>query len=338
MTERSIRMPFIKSRAPFVMVPGGRKVPWPPNDDRFTDQAKQALVFSQDEAARLDHNHIGPVHLLVGAVRVEDGLPAQVFGDLGVTIEQVREALASTMGRGESSIDASDITLTPHAEKVMQMAMYETLRLGRPGTGTEHLFLAVVREAEHFSSQLLASLGLEPQRLREAIFGRLDVPLSYGTAENATPREGPYDRFDDASKQTLVFAQEEAARMGHHWVGGEQLLLGLARSADGAAPDDTLRRVFAELGLTLDRLRTEVAKVQPARTAQVVPANMKFNGAAKLIIELAIDEAGAHKTVFPEHLFLGMGRARDSLSGYVVSQLGATPERIRSVITKHRSP
>jgi ATP-dependent Clp protease ATP-binding subunit ClpA len=241
------------------------------------------------------------------------------------------------MGHGESSIDASDITLTPHAERVMQMAMYETLRLGHSKTGAEHLVLAGVREDEHFGSQLLASLGLEPQKVRETILGQLDVPASYGSAENATPSQGPYDRFDDASKRTLVFAQEEAAKMGHHWVGGEQLMLGLGRSADGAARDDALRRVFAELGLTLERLRTEVGKIQPPRTAQVVPANMKFNGAAKLIIELAIDEAGPGKTVHPEHLFLGMGRARDSLSGHVLSQLGATPERIRSVIAKHRS-
>src|SRR5688572_32855535 len=85
MTERSIRMPFIKSRDPFVMVPGGASIPWPPQDDQYTDQAKRALAFAQDEAARLNHNHIGEVHILVGAVRVEDGLPARIFADLGVT-------------------------------------------------------------------------------------------------------------------------------------------------------------------------------------------------------------------------------------------------------------
>jgi ATP-dependent Clp protease ATP-binding subunit ClpA len=330
-------MPLIKRRDPFVMVPGGRSVPWPPNDDRITDQAKQALVFAQEEAARLDHNHIGPVHLLVGAGRVEGGLAARVFGDLGVTIKQVREAFASTMGRGESSIEASDITLTPRAEKVMQMAMYETLRLGHPRTGPEHLLLASAREGDHFTAQLLASLGLEPQKVRETILAELAVPHSYGTAENATPSQGPYDRFDYASRRIVVFAQEEAARMGHHWVGGEQLLLGLARSAEVAAPDHRIGRVFAELGLTLERLRTEVGKIQPPRAAQAVPPNMKFNGSAKLIIELAINEAGEDHTVLPEHLLLGIGRAQDSLSGYALSQLGATPERIRSVIAKHRS-
>ena len=330
-------MPSIKSRDPFVMVPGGDSIPWPPQDDRFTDQAKRALGFAQDEAARLDHNHIGCVHILVGAVGVEEGLGTRIFADLGVTSDRVRAALTSTMGRGEDPIDASDITLTPHAQRVMHMAMYESLRLGHPGTGTEHLLLAVVREGEHFSSQLLASLSLDPEKLRETILGQLDVPLAYGTAENATPSQGPYDRFDDASKRTLALAQEEAARMGHHWVGGEQLVLGLARAAEDAAPDDCIRRVFAELDLTLERLRTEVGKIQPPRAARAVPADMRFNGSAKLIIELSIDEAGADRTVLPEHLFLGIGRARDSLSGYVLSQLGATPERVRAVIARHRT-
>lgn len=60
-------MPFIQSRDPFVMVPGGASIPWPPQEDHYTDQAKRALAFAQDEAARLNHNHIGAVHVLVGA-------------------------------------------------------------------------------------------------------------------------------------------------------------------------------------------------------------------------------------------------------------------------------
>jgi len=331
-------MPAIRSRDPFVMAPGGEGVPWPPEDDQYTGGAKRALSFAQDEAARLDHNHVGPVHVLVGAVREEEGLPARLFADMGVTFDQVRMALLSTMGRGASPIDPSDITLTPHAQRVIDLAVHESRRLMRPATSTEHLLLAVIREGETFSSRVLDSLGLDREKLLETVVGQLDVPASYRAAEDATPLQGPYDHFDAAAKQTLIFAQDEAAKMGHHWVGAEHLVLGLARTADVAAQDSAIRRAFTELDLTLERLWTEVGKIQPPRTARPVTDDMKFNGSAKLIIELAIDEAGPENTVLPEHLLLAIGRSRDALGGHALSQLGATPERVRLTVRRAHAP
>jgi len=331
-------MPAIRSRDPFVMAPGGKGIPWPPQDDQYTGGAKRALSFAQDEAALLDHNHVGPVHLLVGAVREEQGLPARIFADMGVNFDQVRKALLSTMGRGASPIDASDITLEPHAQRVIQVAVYESRRLVQRATDTEHLLLAVVLEGETFSSRLLASLGLDREQLLQTIIAQLDVPASYRAAEHATPLHGPYDQFDAAAKQTLAFAQDEAAKMGHHWVGAEHLVLGLARAADVAAPDSAIRRAFTDLDLTLERLRAEVVKIQPPRSARVVTDDMKFNGSAKLIIELAIDEAGSGSTVLPEHLLLAIGWSRDALGGYALSQLGATRERVLIAVRRGRAP
>ena len=330
-------MPFIQSRDPFVMVPGGASIPWPPQDDQYTAQAKRALAFAQDEAARLDHNHIGAVHILVGAVRVEEGLPARVFADLGVTIDHLREALTSTMGRSESPIDASDITLTPHGKNMMERAIHESRRLVHPAAGPEHLLLAVVREPEHFSTPLLALLELDPAEVRRRILAQMRVPPSYGTAENATPTQGPYERFDDATKRTLTFAVDEAITMGHNLVSCEHLVLGLARYAETAAAIDVTRRVFAELGLTLDGVRAEVTKNQPPRNALVAPGDVKFNAITKLIIELAIDEAGPDNTVLPEHILLAIGRTQVSIGRLVLLQLGATPDLVRASVNKHRT-
>jgi ATP-dependent Clp protease ATP-binding subunit ClpA len=330
-------MPFLQSRDPFVMVPGGASIPWPPQDDQFTDQAKRALAFAQDEAARLNHNHIGAVHILVGAIRVEEGLPARVFADLGVTMDQVRQALASTMGRSESPIDASDITLTPRGKNMMERAVHESRRLMHPAAGPEHLVLAVGREPEHFRTVLLASLELDPAEVLRRLLAQMRVPPAYGTAENATPTQGPYERFDDASKRTLSFAVDEASTAGHNLVSCEHLVLGVARYAETAAAVDVTRRLFADLGLTLDSVRAEVAKNQPSRNALVAPGDLKFNAITKLIIELAIDEAGPDNTVLPEHILLAIGRTQGSIGGYVLSQLGGTPDRVRATVNKHRT-
>ena len=54
-------------------------------------------------------------------------------------------------------------------------------------------------------------------------------------------------------------------------------------------------------------------------------------------IELAIDEAGAGNTILPDHILPAIGRAQGSIGGYILSQLGTTPERVRAIITNRRT-
>jgi ATP-dependent Clp protease ATP-binding subunit ClpA len=65
----------MRSRDPLVLVPGGPAIPWPPQDDRLTERAREALRFSQDEAAALNHNHVGPVHLFAGLLHEKKARP-----------------------------------------------------------------------------------------------------------------------------------------------------------------------------------------------------------------------------------------------------------------------
>jgi ATP-dependent Clp protease ATP-binding subunit ClpA len=328
----SIRMPAIASRDPFVMVPGGPSVPWPPQDQGFNEVAKRALGFAQDEAASLGHNHVGPAHILVGLVREEDGLAARAFAELGITLDSVSTAFASVMGRSETPTAPSDITLIPSAKNVLERAMYESRRLAHANVGTEHLLLAVLRERGGLASRILESLTIDQDDLRTRILGLVPVPPSYGMAEHATPTEAPYDLFDADSKRTLVFAQEEARNVGHHWVGGEHIVLGLARVADVAAPDDAVARVFRELDISLEQVRTKFAEMQPPRAANAGTRDMQFTAETKLIIELAIQTAGPDQLVRPVDLLVAIGRSQHSIGGYLLRQLGATPERVRAIV------
>jgi len=180
--------------------------------------------------------------------------------------------------------------------------------------------------------------------VRRRILAQMRVPPSYGAAENATPTQGPYELFDDATKRMLTFALEEAATLGQNWVGCEHLLLGLARSVELAPSEDATRHLFAELGLTLDALRgsldalrASLTEKQLARRTAVPPSDVKFTGVTKLVIELAIDEAGSENTILPEHVLLAIGRAQGSTARYLLSHLGATPELVRAVIVRHRT-
>jgi ATP-dependent Clp protease ATP-binding subunit ClpA len=316
------------------LVPGGPAIPWPPQDERLTERAREALRFAQDEAAALNHNHVGPVHLFVGLVHEREGPAAGVFAEFGITLEEAQAALAGVMGHGETPIPVNDITLTPRAQNVVERATHESRRMAHPLTDSAHLLFAVVRENDGFTPRVIASLGVSREDLRAGILARLNAPSSYGVAEHATPTEGPYGRFDDTSKRVLAFAREEAVNWGHNWVGGEHLVVGLARFVQGSGSDTVVGRVFVELRLTVERLRQEISKLQPPKPSQVVEADLRLTAATKLIIELAINEAGSDRSVFPEHILLAIGDAHDSFGGCALAQLGAAPEKVRSILNQ----
>src|SRR6266550_965856 len=330
----TIRNMAIQSRDPLVMVPGGAPMPWPPEDERFTDAASRALGFALDEAARLNHNHVGAAHIFVGVVREPEGIAARALAALGVTLARARGALESVGGRGEP-IAASDITLGPRGKRVMEFAIHESRRLHHGSAGTEHLLLAAARERDGFVSRVVELLGLDEETLTARTLAELEIPQSYRVAEDASSRRGPYHSFDEASKQTLLFAEEEAAMQGHGWVSGQDLVLGLARIAQLGA-SDPVRRVFAEFDLTVEKLRDAVPKPPTPQQPQPSADEMKFTASTKLIIEHAIHQAGSGGTIHPEHILLAIGTSQDPIAEYVLAQFGATTDRVRTVLERMR--
>jgi len=176
--ERSIRTPAIQSRDPLTLVPGGPAIPWPPSGDRFTAEAKVALTLAQDEAVRLAHNHIGPVHLLVGIASADQGIGTVALRQLGVTSEGTRDALASLMGSGDTPTAPDEVTIIPRAQRVLDIALGHSRRRGAPSTASEDVLLALIDEGEHFTTQLLRALGVESDAVRKKLLELSTKPQS----------------------------------------------------------------------------------------------------------------------------------------------------------------
>ena len=126
--------------------------------DKFTERARRVLSLAQEEAQRFQHNYIGTEHLLLGLVRQQDGIAAQVLTNLGVELEKVRSTVEFIIGRGDRIV-LGEIGLTPRAKHVLELAVDEAHLLNHPFIGPEHLLLGVVREGEGIAVGALESLG-----------------------------------------------------------------------------------------------------------------------------------------------------------------------------------
>ncbi|MHB8599970.1 MAG: Clp protease N-terminal domain-containing protein [Ktedonobacteraceae bacterium] len=133
--------------------------------DKFTERTRRVLSLAQEEAQRFQHNYIGTEHLLLGLVREREGVAAHVLKNLGVELDKVRSTVEFIIGRGDHII-LGEISLTPRAKKVIELAVDEARQLNHPYIGTEHLLLGLVREGEGIAVGALESLGVSLVRVR----------------------------------------------------------------------------------------------------------------------------------------------------------------------------
>jgi ATP-dependent Clp protease ATP-binding subunit ClpC len=140
--------------------------------ERFTDRARRVIVLAQEEARLLDHNYIGTEHLLLGLIREEDDVAAKVLGDLGVSLDAVRDRVVSMIARGNQP-PRGHIPFTPPSKKVLELSLRESVALGHDYIGTEHLLLGLVSDGDGVAGQVLTGFGLAPNRVRQAVIQRL---------------------------------------------------------------------------------------------------------------------------------------------------------------------
>jgi len=147
--------------------------------ERFTSHAKRVLTLAQEEAERAQHSYIGTEHLLLGLLRVEDGVAAQALTSLGIQIGEVRDVIAAVLGRNER-IQIKQIIPTSRVKKVIEIAFGEAQRTGHPHVGTGQLLMGLVIEGE----------GIAAHVLKDMHAGRPQVEESVAEAEKVVSESG----------------------------------------------------------------------------------------------------------------------------------------------------
>ena len=308
--------------------------------DRFNDRAKRVLALAQDEAIRFNHNYIGTEHLLLGLVREGEGVAARALDSLGVDLSQIRRSVESIIGRGDSTKSPSEITLAPQTKQVINYAIEESRKLGHSHVGTEHLLLGIVRQGESTAAKVLASAGVELEKVRHQVIVALGQQgAAAASAGPAMPSGsafgsfgGPFERFNDRAKRVLAYAQEEAIRLKHNYIGTEHVLLGLVREGESVAA-----KVLNGLGVELSKVRTAVEFIIGPGDAANMPSppnKLPISPRTKKVIEFAIDEARKlnHRHVGPEHVLLGVVREGQGIASGVIESLGVTLEKVRQQV------
>lgn len=152
--------------------------------EAFTDEARHVVVQAQEEARSLNHDHIGTEHMLLGVLHGDRGVAVEALRSLGVSQEMVRQQVQDLVGRGAKP-PSGHIPFTPRAKKIMELSLRESRQLGSERIDTEHVLLGLLREGAGVAVQVLATLGVEPDRARQRVL-ELTPQAGGGEREPAT--------------------------------------------------------------------------------------------------------------------------------------------------------
>jgi ATP-dependent Clp protease ATP-binding subunit ClpC len=127
--------------------------------NQFSLRVQQVIQYSREEALRLGHDYIGTEHLLLGIIRLGDGLAVQILQNLGCDLDEIREAIEEMMESSKGAMKLGNIPFTKRAEKVLKTAYLEGKNYSSDIIGTEHLLLALLKEEDSMTVNVLHSFN-----------------------------------------------------------------------------------------------------------------------------------------------------------------------------------
>jgi len=142
--------------------------------NNFTPRAQQVLALSRKEADRFNHNYVGTEHLLLGLIKLGQGVAVNVLQKMGLDLETVRQEVEKQVGSGQENKMTGNIPYTPRVKKVLALAGKEAKALQHSYVGTEHILLGLLREGEGVAAQVLKNLEIDLDRTRNEVLRELD--------------------------------------------------------------------------------------------------------------------------------------------------------------------
>ena len=142
--------------------------------NNFTPRAQQVLALARKEADRFNHNYVGTEHLLLGLIKLGQGVAINVLAKMGLDLETVRMEVEKQVGPGPETKMVGNIPYTPRVKKVLALAGKEAKALGHSYVGTEHILLGLLREGDGVAAKVLKNLDVDIERTRNEILRELN--------------------------------------------------------------------------------------------------------------------------------------------------------------------
>lgn len=323
--------------------------------ERFTERVRKVMSYARQEAIRLHHDYIGTEHILLGIAKEGEGVAAVVLTNLGINLDDLRRAVENAVPSGFETLVLGEVPLNQEAKSALNFAVDEARKMNHTYVGTEHLLLGLLREERGVACQVLQSLGIDIELVRQETIRLLsgDKGTSGAKTRSKTPaldyfsrdltqlaREEKLDPIIGREKEIERIVQILARRKKNNPV-----LIGEAGVGKTAIVEGLAQRIVA--GRVPNVLKNK--RVLALDMAAIV-AGTKYRGQFEERLKSILNEIQHHGDciIFIDeiHTIVGAGAAegaidassilKPALARGEIQVIGATtPEEYRRYIEKH---
>jgi ATP-dependent Clp protease ATP-binding subunit ClpC len=164
--------------------------------DKFTNRAKQVKKLAEREAQRLNHNYVGTEHILLGLIKLGQGVAVDVLKRFGLDFDIVRAEVEKLVGSGPPGKSTGKPANTPRADAVYESAWEEAQRLKHNYVGTEHILLGLLKQKDGIAAKVLQNLDVDLEKSRNEILEILSgFTPSMGMARPAEGKGGAATKY-----------------------------------------------------------------------------------------------------------------------------------------------
>src|SRR6266853_424296 len=257
-------------------------------EERDHLRAQKVLALARKEADRFNHNYVGTEHLLLGLIKLGQGVAVNVLQKMGLDLETVRMEVEKQVGSGPETKMVGNVPYTPRVKKVLALAGKEAKALNHSYVGTEHILLGLLREGEGVAARVLKSLELDIERTRNEILKELD------------PVIGRHNEIERVIQVLCRRTKNNPVLIGEAGVGKTAIAEGLAQEiANGNVPELLRDKRVITLDLAL------------------MVAGTKYRGQFEERIKAVMDEIRRSKNVIlfidELHTIVGAGSAEGAM-------------------------
>ena len=158
--------------------------------NNFTPRAQQVLALVRKEADRFNHNYVGTEHLLLGLIKLDQGVAVNVLKKMGLDLETVQMEVEKHAPPGPDHKVAGTIPYTPRVKKVLDLAAKEAKQLSHTYVGTEHILLGLLREGNGVAAKVLRGLDIDLDQTRQEILKEVDPNFQESEEYAASAEDG----------------------------------------------------------------------------------------------------------------------------------------------------
>lgn len=138
-------------------------------NEMFTERARKAIEYARDEASRLRHDYIGTEHLLLGLIRLGEGLAVEILTNLGLELADLKTSIEEVVQPAGGTMTMGQLPLTARAKKTLEVSGQEARALKSKDIDSEHIVLALLKDEEGVAAQVLSTYEIDYKEAYEEL-------------------------------------------------------------------------------------------------------------------------------------------------------------------------